>query len=101
MMINLYLCFSDAKLFVIVHIIILTIISLFDLVNSAFCMIIINVQYLVHVVMIPVYIILIFFVIEELKQWKSNVLSMYLMSFDVTTDFIVIYYFIYTNDYIF
>eukprot|EP01084_Bolivina_argentea_P187756 323351_1 len=99
---NIALLFSNARYLILLYNIILLIITLIGTVNPSMCSEILNVIYIVHSFGVPMYIILIFFTIKELKQWKFDLISIYLVSFDVLTNIIVIYYFITdTHDYMF
>ena len=70
-------------------------------INRHICLYVINVVYITYSFIIPIYIILIFFAIKELRNWKFSLISMYLVSFDVITNFVVIYYFLQNDDYFF
>eukprot|EP01083_Nonionella_stella_P013533 38104_1 len=106
---NVIALFSDAKFPAIAHNIIILIISVFginaEVTQSAFammlCYYIINIQFIVHALCIPIYITIIFYSFKELKSWKTDIISMYLVMFDIATDCFVIYQFIIASDYIF
>lgn len=99
--INAVLLFSDVRYVIISYQVIIGIIFASLWIVWGFCFRFLNVIYLSHTFLIPVYIILMFAAIKELKNWKIGILSMYLVSFDVVTDIVVIYYFIESTDYLF
>eukprot|EP01083_Nonionella_stella_P060332 157591_1 len=101
MILSLALLLSDARYVILLYNTILGIIASFDIVNTLICMHVINVQYLTHALMAPIYIILIFFTIKELKQWKLDLIHIYLALFNVFTDIVVVYYFFTSGEYIF
>ena len=101
MFLNIILLFSSARYAVIMYNIIMLIITLMGSRYNTLCLYIINVQYGLHAMLLPVYIIVIFFSIAPISKWKFDLIQMYLVSFDVMTDVVVIYYFVSTNDYIF
>merc|ERR1719242_139047 len=51
-----------------------------------FCFSVINVQYLVHSVTVPIFIILFFRSIPVMKRWTVSLIGLYLLSFDVIAD---------------
>eukprot|EP01083_Nonionella_stella_P301135 1031525_1 len=101
MIMSIYLLFTDARCATLgYHMIMASLVTAGSLMPKTCTLS--TVPYSIHCVSIPLYIIIIFATIEELKKWKLSIISMYLVSFDIVTDIIVIYYFIVeTHDYIF
>ena len=97
---NIYLLRTPFWSLAVFHNVILAIISSFDLVlintnlGSSFCSSILNIQCIVLSLTIPIYIILLFRSIPTLKQWTMSLVGIYLVAFEVFSDFVVIYYFI-------
>eukprot|EP01083_Nonionella_stella_P210399 761734_1 len=101
MIMSIYLLFSDARCAILGYHVIIASLVLIGALMPGTCTKG-TLAYSIHCVIIPLYIIIIFATIEELKKWKLSIISMYLVSFDIVTDIIVIYYFIVeTHDYIF
>ena len=101
MLLFIGLLFSKARYPNLLYGIILIMVYWIGHFNEFMCTVVLNVVYLLHSFMVPVYIILIFFAIKELATWKYGLISMYLVSFDVITNLIVIYYFFQNGDYFF
>eukprot|EP01084_Bolivina_argentea_P314598 544911_1 len=91
--------FTESRCINLLYIFIILMISLFDLVSVAMCYYVINVQFVIYSLFVPVYIVLIFFTFKELKQWKMDIISTYLVSFDVISDILVIYKFVQNKHY--
>ena len=102
MVINIFLLFTSAKYFIITFHVAAISIYLLGIVNPYMCLYIINVVYLMYSFVMPLLMITIFMASEELNQWKSDLVSLYLLSFDEIITLVVIYHYITdTNDYFF
>eukprot|EP01083_Nonionella_stella_P196484 722940_1 len=98
---NIMLLFSPARLPIIMYNVMILIITAFGWKVAYMCSMIININFVVHALFIPLYIMVIFYSVKELSQWKTDLIQMYLVAFDIVTDIIVIYYFANNKHYIF
>eukprot|EP01083_Nonionella_stella_P268886 909269_1 len=101
MVLDIYLCLSGSKAIypAVFYLIIQSIIALFGTIEDNLCYYVLNIQYIVLSILIPIYVIIIFWMFKELKNWKAGLASMYLISFDLISDVFVIYQFLENHDY--
>eukprot|EP01083_Nonionella_stella_P268887 909271_1 len=101
MALDIYLCLSGSKAFypTAFYIFIQSIIALFGTIEDSVCYYVLNIQYIALSMFVPIYIIIIFWMFKELNRWKTGLISMYLISFDLISDVFVIYQFLQNHDY--
>ena len=66
-----------------------------------FCKSVVNVQYLIHSFLIPIYIMLLFRSIPQLRPLASSLVGIYLVAVDIYSDMVVVFFFINETEYIF
>eukprot|EP01083_Nonionella_stella_P288479 981649_1 len=88
MILDIYLCISGSKAVypTLFYIFIQSIIALFGIIEDSVCLFALNIQYIALSIFAPIYVIIIFWIFKELNQWKTGLISMYLISFDLISD---------------
>ena len=66
-----------------------------------FCTSMVNVQYISHSFLIPIYIFLLFRSVPQLRGLATSLIGLYLVAIDVWSDLVVVYFFIEETEYIF
>ena len=100
---SFYLLFSEFRILVIFQNFILMIIVLAQQFDESqyFCSVMVNAQYIAHSFLIPIYIFLLFKSVPPLQGLAMSLIGLFLVAIDVYSDFLVVYFFIQENEYIF
>ena len=100
---NLFLMFTKYRVLVLFYFLIMGSTAAFVVVDvvGLLCKEIVNISYITHSFFIPMYIVLFFRLIPTLKPWSTSLFGMYLVAFDVFSDFVVVFFFIAENEPIF
>ena len=100
---SFYLFLSEFRILIIFQNFILLIIFLSQQFNDSdyFCSIMVNVQYIAHSFLIPIYIFLLFKSVPRLRGLATSLIGLFLVAVDVYSDLVVVYVFFEETEYIF
>ena len=96
----LLIIFSDGRWLIVALHIIAGIIASFGIIDPRICSVM-KLPFMIYSLTFPIYIILIFFTVKQISQFKVDVIGILLVAFDEITDIVVIIYFFNTNDYLY